>query len=209
MIEIKNVSKTIDKQQVLKDINLTLEDGKTYAIIGHNGSGKSMLLRLICGLISPDTGSVLINKEELKNNINKYNFGVLIEKPKFLNNLTGFENLEILASINNKINSNDIDQILKSVDLYDEKDKKYRNYSLGMKQKLGIAQALMENPDIILLDEPFSALDKQSTKKIRELILKLKKQDKLIIIATHSKEDVNLLCDEVLEMESGMIEKVR
>lgn len=209
MIEIKNVSKTIDKQQVLKDINLTLEDGKTYAIIGHNGSGKSMLLRLICGLISPDTGSVLINKEELKNNINKYNFGVLIEKPKFLNNLTGFENLEILASINNKINSNDIDQILKTVDLYDEKDKKYRNYSLGMKQKLGIAQALMENPDIILLDEPFSALDKQSTKKIRELILKLKKQDKLIIIATHSKEDVNLLCDEVLEMESGMIEKVR
>ncbi len=209
MIEIKNVFKTIDKQQVLKDINLTLEDGKTYAIIGHNGSGKSMLLRLICGLISPDTGSVLINKEELKNNINKYNFGVLIEKPKFLNNLTGFENLEILASINNKINSNDIDQILKSVDLYDEKDKKYRNYSLGMKQKLGIAQALMENPDIILLDEPFSALDKQSTKKIRELILKLKKQDKLIIIATHSKEDVNLLCDEVLEMESGMIEKVR
>lgn len=209
MIEIKNVSKTIDKQQVLKDINLTLEDGKTYAIIGHNGSGKSMLLRLICGLISPDTGSVLINKEELKNNINKYNFGVLIEKPKFLNNLTGFENLEILASINNKINSNDIDQILKTVDLYDEKDKKYRNYSLGMKQKLGIAQALMENPDIILLDEPFSALDKQSTKKIRELILKLKKQGKLIIIATHSKEDVNLLCDEVLEMESGMIEKVR
>lgn len=209
MIEIKNVFKTIDKQQVLKDINLTLEDGKTYAIIGHNGSGKSMLLRLICGLISPDTGSVFINKEELKNNINKYNFGVLIEKPKFLNNLTGFENLEILASINNKINSNDIDQILKSVDLYDEKDKKYRNYSLGMKQKLGIAQALMENPDIILLDEPFSALDKQSTKKIRELILKLKKQDKLIIIATHSKEDVNLLCDEVLEMESGMIEKVR
>lgn len=209
MIEIKNVFKTIDKQQVLKDINLTLEDGKTYAIIGHNGSGKSMLLRLICGLISPDTGSVLINKEELKNNINKYNFGVLIEKPKFLNNLTGFENLEILASINNKINSNDIDQILKTVDLYDEKDKKYRNYSLGMKQKLGIAQALMENPDIILLDEPFSALDKQSTKKIRELILKLKKQDKLIIIATHSKEDVNLLCDEVLEMESGMIEKVR
>lgn len=209
MIEIKNVSKTIDKQQVLKDINLTLEDGKTYAIIGHNGSGKSMLLRLICGLISPDTGNVLINKEELKNNINKYNFGVLIEKPKFLNNLTGFENLEILASINNKINSNDIDQILKTVDLYDEKDKKYRNYSLGMKQKLGIAQALMENPDIILLDEPFSALDKQSTKKIRELILKLKKQDKLIIIATHSKEDVNLLCDEVLEMESGMIEKVR
>ena len=209
MIEIKNVSKTIDKQQVLKDINLTLEDGKSYAIIGQNGSGKSMLLRLICGLISPDTGSVLINKEELKNNINKYNFGVLIEKPKFLNNLTGFENLEILASINNKINSNDIDQILKSVDLYDEKDKKYRNYSLGMKQKLGIAQALMENPDIILLDEPFSALDKQSTKKIRELILKLKKQDKLIIIATHSKEDVNLLCDEVLEMESGMIEKVR
>ena len=209
MIEIKNVSKTIDKQQVLKDINLTLEDGKTYAIIGHNGSGKSMLLRLICGLISPDTGSVLINKEELKNNINKYNFGVLIKKPKFLNNLTGFENLEILASINNKINSNDIDQILKTVDLYDEKDKKYRNYSLGMKQKLGIAQALMENPDIILLDEPFSALDKQSTKKIRELILKLKKQDKLIIIATHSKEDVNLLCDEVLEMESGMIEKVR
>ncbi len=208
MIEIKNVSKTIDKRIVLKNINLKLESGKTYGIVGPNGSGKSMLLRLICGLISPDNGCVLINKEELKNNINKYNFGVLIEKPKFLNNLTGFENLEILASINHKITNDDIDQILKSVNLYKEKNQKYRTYSLGMKQKLGIAQALMEDPDIILLDEPFSALDKESSKQIRNILLKLKKQDKLIIIATHSKEDIDTLCDEVLEMEEGNIRKV-
>lgn len=200
MISIKNVTKIIDKQEVLKEINITFEKNKTYAIVGRNGSGKSMLLRLICGLIKPTDGSVEINS-------NDASFGVLIEKPKFLGDLTGFENLEVISDINKKIGEKEINDILKKVNLYEEKNKKYKKYSLGMKQKLGIAQAIMENPDIILLDEPFNGLDNKSVHSVRNLLLELKKKGKLIVIATHNKEDIEILCDEVYEMDNGIITK--
>lgn len=127
--------------------------------------------------------------------------------PKFLENLTGYENLEILASINKIIGQKEIYDILKKVNLFEEKDKKYRKYSLGMKQKLGIAQAIMENPDIILLDEPFNGLDNKSVNSIRNLLLELKEQGKLIVITTHNKEDIKILCDEVYEIDNGIVTK--
>lgn len=205
MIELKNVSKVIDKQAVLSDINLKLESGKIYGFVGRNGCGKTMLFRAICGLIFPTTGEIIINGETLKNDINIGNIGVMIEKPKFLPNLTGFENLQMLASINNKITDKEIEETLKLLQLYENKDKKYHKYSLGMKQKLGIAQAIMEKPDIIILDEPFNGLDDKSVESLRDILKELKKQNKTILIATHIKEDIEILCDEVYRLDSGRI----
>ncbi len=205
MIKLEKVSKEIDKTIVLKDITYTFKKGKTYALIGRNGSGKTMLLRLLCNLIKPTSGTILINDKKMDEEFYKYNFGVLIEKPKFLNELTGYENLELLASIKKIITKKDILDILDKVCLLEEKDKKYSKYSLGMKQKLALAQALMEKPNIILLDEPFNGLDTKSVDKIRKLILSIKNKDTLIIIATHSKEDVEILCDEEIFLEEGKI----
>lgn len=205
MIKLEHVSKEIDNNLVLDDINIIFKRGKTYALVGKNGSGKTMLLRLLCNLIRPSKGNVTIENEQLDEAIYKYNFGVLIEKPKFLNDLTGYENLELLASIKKVITNEDILSILDEVNLGEEKDKRYSKYSLGMKQKLAIAQAFMENPSIILLDEPFNGLDSKSTDKIRKLILSKKTKDNLIIIATHNDKDIELLCDEVIYMTDGKI----
>lgn len=208
MIEINKVGKKIDNVIILDNITLKLYEGNIYGFVGRNGSGKTMLFRTICGLIFPDEGEIIINNQKLNKNINYGNIGVLIEKPKFINSLSGFENLKILASLNNKISDSDINQILKKFELYDYKDKKYHKYSLGMKQKLGIVQAIMENPDIIILDEPFNGLDDGSVKMLRNILMELKKQNKIILIATHLKEDIEILCDYVYRMDGGKIEKL-
>ena len=207
MIELKNVSKTIEQQTILSDINLKLENGKIYGFVGRNGSGKTMLFRIICGLIFPTTGTVMINGIPLDNQVNIGNIGVMIEKPKFLPNITGFENLKLLASINNKITNQDIEETLKLLQLYENKDKKYHKYSLGMKQKLGIAQAIMEKPDIVILDEPFNGLDDSSVESLRSILKQLKQEKKTILIATHLKEDIEILCDEVYRLDGGKIVK--
>lgn len=205
-IEIKNVTKKIDKEMVLNDISLSLNSGTIYGLVGRNGSGKSMLLKTICGFVKPDKGYVIVNGEDIyKNNTFPKNTAALIERPNYLPELTGFENLKMLASINKKIDDTEILNTLKKVNLLDEKDKKFKKYSLGMKQKLGIAQVLMENPDIMILDEPFNGLEEESANKIRKILLEEKEKGKLIIIATHIKEDIDELCNVIFHIDKGKI----
>lgn len=206
MITITNLSKSFKQNQVLKNINMELMEGNIYGLNGRNGSGKSVFLKIICGLYSPTTGCVLFNgKNYNKNNLYIPNLRALIEKPNFFPELTGMENLILLSKIQNKIDIKDIEKTLKNVNLYSEKDKKYSEYSLGMKQKLGIAQVLMENPDIIILDEPFNGIEKASVDKIINLLLEEKKKGKLIIISTHIKEDLEKLSDIIYTFDNGEI----
>lgn len=206
MITLNHVSKIIDNQVVLNNINISLENNKIYGFIGRNGSGKSILFRLICGLIYPTTGTIMIDNKNISENQQfPSSIGALINKPKFLDQLSGFDNLCLLASIQNVIAESDIEDILKKVGLEKEQNKKFGKYSLGMKQKLGIAQAIMENPNIVILDEPFSGLDKQSVDNMRNLVYNLKRKDRIILISSHIKEDIEILCDEVFELDQGEI----
>lgn len=203
-IEVKNVSKKFKDAEILKNVNLTFENGKIYGLIGRNGSGKSVLLKLLCSFYSPTSGQILYNDIDINESETfPPDTRALIEKPNFLPDLTGKENLLLLASIQKKIGEADIDNILRKVDLFEDKDKKYHKYSLGMKQKLGIAQALMENPEVLILDEPFNGLDEKSTNKIRNLLKEEKKNNKIIIIATHIKDDIKILCDCIYKVDNG------
>ena len=207
-VELKNVTKRLDKELVLNDISLSLDSGKIYGLVGRNGSGKSMLLKTICGFVKPDKGYVKVDGEDIyKNNTFPKKTAALIERPNYLPDLTGYENLRMLASINKVIGDKEILDTLEKVNLLEEKDKKFKKYSLGMKQKLGIAQVLMEKPDIMIFDEPFNGLEDESVKKIRKLLLDEKKKGKLIIIATHIKEDINELCDIIYRVDNGKIIK--
>ena len=205
-LEIKNLSKKFGDSVVLNDINLTFNSGKIYGFIGRNGSGKSVLLKIICGFYPPTEGTILLNgKNYIEKNEFPDNTRALIEKPKFLPDLTGFENLELLASIQNKIGKKEIDDILEKLNLTKEANKKYSKYSLGTKQKLGIAQVLMENPKLIILDEPFNGVENETAHKI--ILLEEKKKDKIILIASHIKEDITTLADIVYEVDGGKIHK--
>ena len=207
-IEVKQVSKEFKKQMVLKDINVTFESGNIYGLIGRNGSGKSVFLKLLCALYCPTTGEILFDGENvIKEKKFPPSTGALIEKPSFVGDLTGFENLKLLASIQKKIGEDEINEILKKVELYEEKDKKYSKYSLGMKQKLGIAQALMEDPEIIILDEPFSGVEDETACSLRKLLLEEKKKGKLIIVATHMKEDLDKLATITYRFQNGQMIK--
>ena len=208
IIEIKGVSKSFRGVEVLKGVTMTLESGHVYGFIGHNGSGKTVLLKLICAFLEPTTGEILFNgKNIIKNNEYPPSTRALIERPTFISELSGKENLELLAKIQKKVGNKEIEEALRKVGLEKEKDKLYYKYSLGMKQKLGIAQVLMEDPQILILDEPFNGLDEESTKKIREILLEEKKKGKLIILATHLKEDIELLCDELYKFDDGAVTK--
>lgn len=205
-IELKNVSKFINNNVILNDINLSLESGKIYGFIGRNGSGKTMLFNIICGFVNVTEGQVIINNLNItKEKIFSKDIRALIENPKFIPNLSGYKNLKLLASINNIVTNQEIENVLKEVGLFEEKDKLYSKYSLGMKQKLGIAQVLMENSKIMIFDEPFNGLDDESTKKIRKILLAQKKEGKLILIATHIKEDIENLCDVIYKLDNGKI----
>lgn len=205
-IEVNNVRRKLGNEEVLKNINLELESGKIYGFIGRNGSGKTMLFRTICGFLKPDTGYVKVDGRDLyKNNEFPKDTAALLEKPNYISDLTGFENLKLLSKIKNIINDDQIMETLKLVNLENEADKKFKKYSLGMKQKLGIAGVLMEDPKIMILDEPFNGLDDESTEKIRKILLKEKEKGKLILIATHIKEDIEILGDVIYKMDKGVI----
>lgn len=207
-IEIKNVSKEFGDTQVLEGVNLNLESGKIVGLVGHNGSGKSVLLKMICAFYEPTTGEILFDgKNIIAENSYPPNTRALIEKPNFIPDLSGKDNLLLLARIQNKIGEKEIDDTLEKVGLSDSKDKLYHKYSLGMKQKLGIAQVLMEDPKIMILDEPFNGLDEASSKNIRNILLEEKKRNKIIILATHIKEDLTILCDEVYKFDNGQVTK--
>ena len=207
-IEIKNVSKSFKGIEVLKDISMTLESGHIYGFIGHNGSGKTVLLKLICAFLEPSTGEILFDgKNVIKNNEYPPSTRALIERPTFISELSGKENLELLANIQKKIGEKEIEETLEKVGLKEAKNTLYYKYSLGMKQKLGIAQVLMENPDVLILDEPFNGLDEESAKNIRNILLEEKQKGKLIILATHIKEDMVVLCDEMYKFNDGVVTK--
>lgn len=208
MIKIKNLTKIYDENKILDGISITFEEGKIYGIVGKNGSGKSVLLKTICGFIRPDKGEILFDNINI---VKKQTFppetGAMFENSGFIPNISGFENLKLLASINNIISE---EEILKSVDIVNLKEdinKKYYKYSLGMRKKLGICQAIMENQKYIILDEPFNGIDDESLKKIKIQLNKIK-ENKIIIISTHIKEDIEKLCDEVYKISNGKINKI-
>lgn len=205
-IVVKNYTKIIKNKVILDNVNLSLSSGKIYGFYGRNGSGKTMLFRAISSLIYPTTGDVLIDDTSIINDeYDLRNFGILIENPDFYPHLTGFQNLDMLYKINNKDNEQYICSLLQEFDLLEAKDKKFKEYSLGMKQKLRIIQAIMENQQIIILDEPTNGLDETSIKKLHEIILKLKKQKKMVLLASHNKEDLNYLCDKIFYVVDGKV----
>ncbi len=207
-IIIENLSKTIKNNKILDNVNLTFESGHVYGLVGRNGSGKTMLLRAICGLIFPDSGKVIIDGKQLHKDISfPESCGIIIENTDLLPNFSAFDNLKMLSEIKNTANDNMIKSAIKSVGLDPDSKKKVKTFSLGMKQRLSIAQALFEDPDILLLDEPTNALDENGVNDVRRILLEQKKKNKLIIIASHNKEDISLLSDTVISVSNGRFQR--
>ncbi len=204
-IEIKNVSKKFKNNLVLDKVNLTFTTGHIYGLKGRNGSGKSVFLKILAGLYIPSEGEVLFDNKKF-NPKKEYppNMRALIENPTFFANMTGYENLKLLAKIQGKISDKEILEALELVNLISEKDKKYNKYSLGMKQKLGIAQVFMENPEILILDEVFNGLEENTVLKLKDYLKEIKKE-KIIIITSHQKEDLELLCDKIYFFDNGVV----
>lgn len=203
-IVIEHVTKKFKEDTVLEDINVTMEQGKVYGFAGNNGSGKTVLMKCICGFLPVTSGKIYVNGKVIGTEIDfPENIGVIIETPGFLTNLTGMRNLEILAGMRSRISREEIRKAIKRAGLDPDLKKSVSKYSLGMRQRLGIAQAIMENPDFLILDEPFNGLDKHGVEDIRNLLLELKKQGKTIILASHNSEDIRILCDKVYEMDGG------
>ena len=205
-IEIKNVSKSFAKKKVLEQLNLTFESGQIYGLIGHNGSGKSVLLKIICGFFKPTEGAVLFDGHDYSNDKEfPPSLRAIIEGPSFIPNISGFENLQLLAEIQNKITDETILNYLEKMGMLDIKDQKYSEYSLGTKQKLGIISVLMEKPQVIILDEPFNGIEEKTKQVIIHELLSLKQQNVLIIVTSHIKEEISSLCDVTYVMENGRV----
>lgn len=208
-IEIKNVTKIIKKTKVIDSVSLKFEGGKIYGLSGKNGCGKTMLMRLISGLIYPTTGEIIINDKILGRDCSfPESIGLLIENPAFLTDYTAYENLKMLnGMVGKKLSKEEILDVIESVGL-DPKDKrKYYKFSLGMKQRLGIAAAIMGKPEVILLDEPIKAIDVDGVSEIRNLIRDLRDEDRVIVIACHDKEEMEYMADEIIYMKDGKIVK--
>ncbi len=207
-IELKNVSKSFKKNLIINNISATFESGHIYGFYGRNGSGKSVLQKIISGLYVPTSGSVIVDGVDInKEKIYPKNMRILIEKPAFFPDLSGLNNLKLLADINKTIDENKIIETLELVNLKEEMNKKYSKYSLGMKQKLGVAQAIMEDPDILILDEPFNGIEQATVDKLTKYLLKKKKEGKLIIISTHIREDLTKLSDKIYVFDNGSIKE--
>ena len=206
-ISIEHVTKKIKDAPVLKDICLEMKGGTVYGLQGKNGSGKTMLMRAISGLIRPTSGRIVINGEQLHKNISiPRSIGLLLENPSLLPEYDASQNLKLLAKMQGGVPEEEIRQLIRDVGLEDAGHKKVEKYSLGMKQRLGIAAAILGSPDIILLDEPINAIDGEGVEEIRSLILSLKNEKRIIIVACHDKEEMNLLADEIVHLRDGRIE---
>ena len=208
-IVLENVTKKFKEQSVLETTSVSFEKGKIHGIIGNNGSGKTVLFKIICGLLLPTTGKVTVNGTEVGKEADfAPDTGILIETPGFLSFESGYRNLKDLASIRNKINDEQIQMNIQRVGL-DPKDKKrVGKYSMGMRQRLGIAQAIMEDPSLLILDEPMNGLDKHGAAEIRQLLMDLRAEGKTILIASHIAEDIHILCDTVYEIENGVLTRI-
>lgn len=206
ILKIENYTKIIKGRNILQNINLSFQSGKIYGFYGRNGSGKTMLFRALTTLIYPTEGDVKIDDYSIINNeFDLSQIGILIENPGFYPYLTGFENLDMLYRINNEKNDGHIHEVLKKVGLENAGNKKYKEYSLGMKQRLRIAQAIMEEQKIIILDEPTNGIDRKGLKDVHQIIKEEKEKDKIVLLASHNLDDLNLLCDEVYLIEDGQI----
>ena len=204
LIRVENVTKRFRDTTALDRINVSFEKGRIYGIIGRNGSGKTVLFKTMIGYLKPTVGRVIVDNKEIGKDIDfAQNMGIIIENPGFLSRYTGYENLKYLASIRRVISREQIRESMERVGLDPDSRKKVGKYSLGMRQRLGIAQAIMENPDILILDEPMNGLDNQGVKDVRDILLGLKEEGKTIILASHNKEDIEVLCDKVYEMDHG------
>lgn len=207
-IELQQVTKWFGSEQVLKEVNLTLYDGKVYGIVGSNGSGKTVLMKCICGFLPVTTGRIRVQGKEIGHDSDfPESLGLIIETPGFLTNLTGQKNLEILAGMRGKIGMAEIRAVMRKVGLNPDMKKPVGKYSLGMRQRLEIAQAIMEDPKLLILDEPFNGLDSHGADEIRRLLLELKSRGRTILLASHNQEDIRILCDEVYEMDGGVLRK--
>ncbi len=210
VISIHDVTKNFRGNVVLNNVSLEIESATVTGLIGRNGSGKTVLMKCICGLISPTSGSITVQGKKVGKDVDiPDNIGVIIETPGFLPNFSGYKNLMQLARIRRKIGKSEVRAAMERVGLNPDDKKHVGKYSLGMRQRLGLAQAIMEDPDILILDEPMNGLDKDGVKDMRQYLLDLKSQGKTILIASHSAEDIDVLCDTVCEMDKGKLEKVR
>lgn len=205
VVQIKDLHKRINDTVILDNINLELKKGIIYGIVGKNGSGKSMLFKAICGLIRPTEGEIFVFDKPIHKGNLPENVGLIIETPGFLPQYSAFKNLKMLASINNIINYDEIKKVIALVGLNPEDKRPVKKFSLGMKQRLGIAQAIMEKPKLLILDEPMNGLDEEGVELVRGILLELKKQSVTIIMASHNKEDIEVLCDYVYSMSSGRL----
>jgi ABC-2 type transport system ATP-binding protein len=207
-VEIKNLTKVIKGRIILDDINLEIENNKIYGFFGRNGSGKTMLFRAICGLIKPTSGEVRVFGKKIGYDVSfPESLGLIIENVGFWEQWTAFQNLKFLASIKNIISDEDIIASLKRVGLDPNDKRPYKKYSLGMKQRVGIAQAIMEKPKLLVLDEPTNSLDEEGVKLIRKILLEEKSRGATILIASHIKEDIDMLADERYKVDAGRVFK--
>ena len=208
VIVIDKLTKSFKGKTVLEDVNMQLQEGRIYGIVGDNGSGKTVLLKLICGFMKPDSGTVTVNGKVIGKDADfPENTGIIIEAPGFLPNYSGMKNLEYLASIRGKIGKEQIESAMKTVGLDPSSKLRVGKYSLGMKQRLGIAQAIMEDQQLLILDEPMNALDKDAVEEMRKLFLRFKASGKTMLIVSHNEGDISTLCDEVYEFDGAKIKK--
>ena len=206
MIEIKDVSLKLKKKEILCNINASFASGEIHGLVGRNGCGKTMLMKCICGFIRPTSGTIRVNEKIIGRDVDfPEKLGVIIETPIFIPYLSGYRNLKILSEYRHCISKQDIYKVLKTVGLEKAGKLPVRKYSLGMRQRLGIAQAVMENPDVLVLDEPFNGLDRQGVLEMRNILLEMREKGKNIVIASHSEEDIGVLCNNVLHMENGRL----
>ena len=205
-IEVRGLSLTIGKTAILNDVTVSLEAGKIHGLIGRNGSGKTMLMKCICGFIRPTRGVVVVDGKRVGKDVDfPKNMGIIIETPGFIPYYSGYKNLKLLAGLRNKIGKEEIIQAMERTGLDPKLKRHVKKYSLGMRQRLGLAQAIMEDPDILILDEPMNGLDKDGVEDMRRYLIDLREQGKTILIASHSSEDISVLCDAVYEMEKGVL----
>ena len=210
IISVKNLSKDFGQERVLHNVTRDFEKGRIHGIVGNNGSGKTVLMKCICGFLIPTEGEVIVNGKRVGKDVDfPPGLGLIIETPGFLPNMTGVKNLEILASLNKKIGLEEIAAAIRRVGLDPLMKKPVGKYSLGMRQRLGIAQAIMENPSLLILDEPLNGLDKHGVMEMRQLIKGLKEQGKTILLASHNQGDIDELCDTVCEMDAGVMTIIR
>ena len=207
-IEVKNVGLKIKKDVILKEINVNFEKGKIHGIVGRNGCGKTMLMKCICGFVKPTDGEVFVEGKKIGKDVDfPQNVGIIIETPGFVPYYSGYRNLKILAGLRKKIGKEEIMDILKQVGLEGAENKLVRKYSLGMRQRLGLAQAMMEKPDIFILDEPMNGLDNEGVEEMRVILKGLKEEGKTILLVSHNSEDISILSDEIYYMDKGTMEK--